>query len=164
MNPHILDSNFFIQAHRTNYPFDVVPSFWNKIEELAKLELLISIDKVREEIFKNDDSLSLWCEQSLPEGFFKDSSVALNEYSTIIEWANSKADHYTVKAIQDFMETDAADAWLISFALNQNLPILSHEKSEPERKNRIKIPDVCIVFGVQYFNTVEMLRNLNVII
>ncbi|MBK7633280.1 MAG: DUF4411 family protein [Saprospiraceae bacterium] len=27
MSPYILDSNFFIQAHRSNYPFDVLPSF-----------------------------------------------------------------------------------------------------------------------------------------
>ena len=29
--PFIIDSNFFIQAYRINYPFDVVPSFWVKV-------------------------------------------------------------------------------------------------------------------------------------
>jgi len=64
------------------------------------------------------------------------------------------------RAIDQFLDNDYADAWIIAFAMNQNLPILTHEKSEPERKNRIKIPDVCIAHGVSYFNTVEMLRNL----
>ena len=34
--PFIIDSNFFIQAYRINYPFDVVPSFWVKVKELAE--------------------------------------------------------------------------------------------------------------------------------
>ncbi len=33
-------------------------------------------------------------------------------------------------------------------------------KKVSQRKSRIKIPDVCIYHGVNYFNTVEMLRNL----
>lgn len=164
MKPYILDSNFFIQAHRATYPFDVVPSFWNKIKDLADQGLILSIDKVKDEIFKNDDALSQWCEQNLPPQFFNDSSISIAEYASIVDWANSKSDHYTQKAIQDFMETDSADAWIISSALNQGLPILSHEKSEPERKNRIKIPDVCDAFGISYYTTVEMLRNLNVTI
>ena len=40
--PFIIDSNFFIQAYRINYPFDVVPSFWVKVKELAELCPIIS--------------------------------------------------------------------------------------------------------------------------
>jgi hypothetical protein len=160
MSPFILDSNFFIQAHRSNYPFDVVPSFWIKIQQLANQNLIVSIDKVRDEIFRNDDELTDWCQRCLPTEFFKDSSVAINEYSTLASWANSRSDHFQQRAIEEFLDTDAADAWIIAYAMNQNIPLLTHEKSEPERKSRIKIPDVCLVYGVNYFTTVEMLRNL----
>ncbi len=160
MSAFILNSNFFIQAHRANYPFDVVPSFWTKIKQLANQELIISIDKVKDEIFKNDDKLTEWCELSLPDNFFKDSSVAIYEYSKIAKWENSRNDHYYQTAIEEFLSTDAADAWIIAYAINQNFSLLTHEKSEPERKTRIKIPDVCQVYGINYFTTVEMLRNL----
>ena len=160
MSPYILDSNFFIQAHRSNYPFDVLPSFWAKIEQLANRELIISIDKVRDEIFQNDDELTNWCQSKLPTNFFKDSSISINEYASLVSWANSKTDHFNQRAIEQFLDNDNADAWIISFAINQKIPILTHEKSEPERRSRIKIPDVCIDHGVNYFNTVEMLRNL----
>ena len=45
--PYLLDSNFFIEAFRTSYPFDVVPSFWVKVKELAAEGKIISIDKVQ---------------------------------------------------------------------------------------------------------------------
>lgn len=160
MSPYILDSNFFIQAHRANYPFDVLPSFWTKIEHLANQQLIISIDKVRDEIFQNDDELTDWCQINLPDDFFQDSSISINEYAILASWANGKNDHYHQRAIEQFLDNDFADAWIIAYAMNQNLPILTHEKSEPERKSRIKIPDVCIDHGIRYFNTVEMLRNL----
>ena len=45
---YLLDSNIFIQAHRMYYPFDVVPSFWNKILELSNKgfeEIIVSESK-----------------------------------------------------------------------------------------------------------------------
>jgi hypothetical protein len=47
---YILDSNFFIEAHRVSYPVDVAYSFWNKVKQLAENGTIISIDKVRNEI------------------------------------------------------------------------------------------------------------------
>ena len=36
MAMYLVDSNFFfIQAHRANYPFDVVPGFWITVKNLA---------------------------------------------------------------------------------------------------------------------------------
>ena len=160
MNPYVLDSNFFIQAHRANYPFDVVPSFWSKIKDLADRGLIISIDKVKEEIYRNDDELSSWCQKELPSNFFRDSSIAISEYATLVKWANSRNDHFQPRAIEGFLATDSADAWIIAFAMNHKYPVLTHEKSEPERKNKIKMPDVCLYHGVSYCTTVEMLRNL----
>ncbi|MBK7809541.1 MAG: DUF4411 family protein [Saprospiraceae bacterium] len=79
MSPYILDSNFFIQAHRSNYPFDVLPSFWTKIQQLANQQLIISIDKVSDEIFQNDDELTNWCQTNLPDDYcYESKSTDLN--------------------------------------------------------------------------------------
>jgi hypothetical protein len=48
---YILDSNFFIQAHRSNYPLDVAQGFWLKLKELAESGIVVSIDKVRDELY-----------------------------------------------------------------------------------------------------------------
>jgi hypothetical protein len=58
---------------------------------------------------------------------------------------------------------DEADAWLVAYALRdkENRIIVTQEISEPNRKNTIKIPDVCVAFGIRFVNTIEMFRMLN---
>jgi hypothetical protein len=73
MGVYIVDSNFFIQAHRDTYPLDVAFSFWNKVKQLASEGKIISIDKVRDELFDKNDALELWCKENLPDNFFKDT-------------------------------------------------------------------------------------------
>jgi len=164
MSKYILDSNFFIQAHRSIYPLDVVQSFWLKVKSLSEDGTIVSIDKVKKEIFDNsahEDELKLWCDSNLPSDFFINTDSVLNNYVSIVSWTNSMSHHYTTAAIQEFLETDLADPWLIAFAMSNNWTIVTYEKSEPNRKNRIKIPEVCNQFGVRYINTIEMLRELN---
>src|SRR3970282_3005490 len=102
--PFLLDSNFFIEAHRVSYPFDVVPSFWLKVEELAEKGIIISIDKVHKEIAQNKDELSTWCEENLPKDFFKDTSAVINQYIQVSNWANAKSNHYNTTALNEFLD------------------------------------------------------------
>jgi hypothetical protein len=162
MSVYVVDSNFFIQAHRASYPLDVATSFWNKVIQLAEDGKIISIDKVKNEIFKNEDELKQWCEINLPDNFFKDTSTIIPQYSQVATWAASKSGHYLPNALAEFLDADEADAWLIAHALvdpAQNI-LVTHELSEPNRKNKVKIPDACIANGLQYCNTIEMLRQL----
>lgn len=69
MPDYLLDANFFIQAHRVYYPMDVVPGFWNKLIELAAGGRIGSIDKVRAELFTNEDDLTEWCRNNLLKAF-----------------------------------------------------------------------------------------------
>lgn len=68
--------------------------------------------------------------------------------------------HYKPTALAEFLDTAEADAWLVAFSLNKNIPIITYEKSEPNSKKKIKIPDVCIQFGVSYLSTIDMFRQL----
>lgn len=164
MSRFIVDSNFFIQAHRSIYPLDVVQSFWLKIKTLSENGIIVSIDKVKKEIFDNsahEDELKKWCDSNLPNDFFIDTDTVLQNYISIVNWVNSMSHHYTDSAIQEFLETDLADPWLVACAMSYNWTIVTYEKSEPNRKNKIKIPEVCNQFNVRYINTIEMLRELN---
>lgn len=160
----IVDTNFFIQSHRITYPLDVAVNFWDKVKKLFYQEKIISIDKVKDEIFKNDDELKKWIEQNLLGEFFKSTETeeVLSEYQKIVYWANSKAAHYVQNAISEFLQYENADAWLIAYALasNENCQIVTQEKSEPNRKSKIKIPEVCNAFNLQYKNIIDMFRDL----
>ena len=164
MSIYLVDTNFFIQAHRAYYPLDVAISFWNKVRQLAEEEKIISIDKVKSELYKNEDDLKKWCDSNLSAGFFKDTEQAFTNYSKVANWAISKNGHYLPQALAEFLNTDVADAWLIAFALKNitSTVIVTYEISQPKRKSKIKIPDVCCDFNVSYLNTIEMFRQMNV--
>lgn len=162
MPTYLLDSNCFIQAHRQIYPIDVASSFWDKIKELADRNIIHSIDKVKGELFENQDPLTNWIDSNFEDSFFKDTDteIVLKEYQKVVRWAQSQSDQYVTKAIEEFLEYDNADAWLISYALATEQTVVTYEVSSPESQTKIKIPDVCNVFNVPCVNTIEMFRDL----
>jgi hypothetical protein len=163
MNKYIVDTNFFIQAHRSIYPIDVVQSFWLKVKSLSQRGIIVSIDKVKKEIYDNsthEDELKLWCDANLPQDFFIDTDIALQNYISIVNWTNSMSYHYTPTAVEEFLQTDLADPWIIALAMNKNWTIVTYEKSQPERKNKIKIPEVCNHFNIRHIDTIQMFREL----
>ncbi len=162
MQKYLVDTNFFIQAHRATYPLDIAIGFWNKVKKLADSATIFSIDKVKNELYNKNDELENWCKGYLPESFFKASTEIIQEYEQIIAWAASKADHYLAKALSEFLDADEADAFIVAYALSDkdNITIVTQETSQPNRKNRIKIPEPCNVFDIKYINTIEMFRQL----
>jgi hypothetical protein len=162
MTVFVVDSNFFIQAHRATYPLDIATGFWTKVHQLAHSEKIISIDKVRDELYNKNDELEAWCRNNLPIDFFKSSTEILNEYARVIDWAMSKKDHYLQNALHEFLDADVADAFIIAYCLAQpyNRFLVTQEISEPTRKNKIKIPDCCNALDIKCLNTIEMFREL----
>lgn len=124
--------------------------------------MIVSIDKVQDEIFNNDDLLKAWCQTNLPDNFFKDTAELIPHYQSVVSWAMSKQSHYLPAALSEFLASDEADAWVIAFALGNNAKVVTYEKSQPEGKRKIKIPEPCNALGVEYLNTIEMCRELNV--
>jgi hypothetical protein len=83
-------------------------------------------------------------------------------YSQVIAWAISRSGHYLPNALNEFLDVDEADAFLVAFCLADpiNRFIVTQEQSEPHRQNKVKIPDACIALNVSYMNTIEMFRQL----
>ena len=164
MGIYLVESNFFIQAHRVSYPLDVAFSFWNKVKQLAEEGKIISIDKVRNEIYHNNDTLEEWCRANLPDDFFKESSEAMAAYGQVVDWAISRSSHYMPNALNEFLDADEADAFIVAYALadTNNRIVVTQEISEPNRKKKIKIPKAFNAFIIQFINTIEMFRQMKV--
>jgi hypothetical protein len=162
MEIFVVDTNFFIQAHRLIYPLDIAFSFWNKVKQLAEQGKIISIDKVKNELYDKNEVLEKWCKANLPEDFFRDTSQVMDKYGQVSSWAISKSNHYLPNALNEFLSADVADAFLVAFALedSDNRIIVTYETSEPVRKNKLKIPEACNALGIRYLNTINMLRKL----
>jgi hypothetical protein len=164
MAEYLVDSNFFIQASRYYYPLDIATGFWSKVKELANDGKLISIDKVQNELEQGKDELWNWCVNELPANFFKPTRAVevVSTYAVVVNWAQSKSDHFLPKAIEEFMGEDEADAWLVAYANAHQLKIVTYEVSAPLAKARIKIPEACSGVGATYCNPMEMFRALGV--
>ncbi len=98
----------------------------------------------------------------MPDDFFKESSEVMAEYGQVSAWAISRSSNYMPNALNEFLDADEADAFIVAYALADpnNRIVVTQEISQPNRKNKIKIPEVCIALNVQFVNTMDMFRRL----
>lgn len=154
----VLDANVFIEAHRRYYAFDICPGYWVALISHHGGGHLCSIDRVRDELLALTDALSQWAQQ-LPGSFFEptgDPSFT-GWFARIIAWVQAQVQYIPV-AKAAFAA--GADGWLIAYARARNLVVATNEQAAPASKSRVKIPDVCNTFGVNYIGTFDMLRAL----
>ncbi|WP_156855384.1 DUF4411 family protein [Oceanobacillus sp. AG] len=161
---YVLDANVFIGAYQGYYSFDIAPSFWNTLLNLADESKVCSIDKIQHEIINpNDeepDQLHEWTVENFRDFFERtDAQDVLLNYAKIQQWAFSNG-HFKDAAKEEFARN--ADAWLIAYSMAKGYTLVTHETYNPHTKSRILIPVVCREFGVNYVNTFEMLKRLEV--
>lgn len=156
---YLLDSNIFIEAKNAYYPFDVFPAFWDRLHKLEEQNHLLSIDKVKEELCHHDDKLADWCKSVVRDTFFVESAACTSVYGEIAKWVFANT-QYNEQAKSLFLGVDEADPWLVAYARTHGFVLVTHEASNPDSKNKIKLPDVCRQFNVQCIRTIDMLRNL----
>lgn len=77
-------------------------------------------------------------------------------------WAESRSDHYQRGAIDEFLEFDNADAWLVAWCKATGDTLVTQEVSNPQQKRRIPIPQTCNALDVKYCNMIDMFRALQV--
>jgi len=161
---YLIDSNTFMTAARTFYSFDYGTKFWDFLELQGRNNILASIDKVFEEINKGNDLLKNWVNQKFLNYFFKTKEESIfQKYRELMQWAEAQGNHYTRNAIDEFMKEDNADPWLIAFASVEcgKYTIVTFEKLNINKKNKIPIPNVCNYLKIDYCNLFEMLKKLN---
>lgn len=159
---YLIDSNTFMTAARTFYSFDFGGKFWDFLIQEAQNGNLASIDKVLKEINKGDDDLKKWANGKFLNYFLstKDEQV-IQKYAELMQWAENQSNHYFRNAIDEFMKEDNADPWLIAYALaKKNTTLVTFEKENKARQNKIPIPNVCDCFKIMYCDLYQMLKNL----
>jgi Domain of unknown function (DUF4411) len=67
---YVLDTNVFIQAKRTFYPFEVCPGYWKAMSWHRKSGRVMSIDRVRDEIERGGDDLWSWVQTAYGQDGF----------------------------------------------------------------------------------------------
>jgi hypothetical protein len=152
---YLLDANVYVQAYQKYYAFDIAPKFWQALERLAHERRVISIDRIRSELEAQTDPLSTWACTACGHAFESTNDQAVfAAYAEMVNWVQSR--DFTPAAKSEF--SSVADGWLAATAKARGYTVVTHEISEPNRKSRVKIPDLCKQFDVECVNGFEMLR------
>jgi hypothetical protein len=151
---YLLDANVFIEAKNLYYGFDICPAFWNWIDDAYHQGIVLSIEKVGDELLQIDDELAAWA-RLCEDGFFvKPDSQVLPSLRSTSTWANGAG--YDPAAVNIFLQ--GADYYLVAQAHAHGHVVVTHEKPSTSTK-KLKIPDACIGLGIKCVNTFQMLRS-----
>ena len=156
---YLLDANVFIQAHRFHYPSDVFPGFWNWLEQENKKGIIGSIDWVYNEIKDGKDDLADWMKglDSAKWILECDDEETQQCYADIANQVMENS-HYTQLAKEEFL--GVADSWLVAKATALRVTIVTEERSNPQKRNQVYIPDICKIYGIPCINTIDLIRGL----
>jgi hypothetical protein len=158
--PYLLDANVFIDAAKRYYAFDIVPAFWQTLEQLADTGRIHSIDWVQKDLSKGNDELADWARSDFNDAFLPTTEAGVvAQYRVVMNWVNSQA-QFTDAAKAEFAA--GSDGWIIAYAKAKGEIVVTDEVLNPDIKRRVPIPNVCQALGMRYVNTFGMLRELGV--
>lgn len=152
---YLLDTNVFIEVKNRYYGFDFCPAFWDWIIAKNIERKVFSIEKVGDEIEKIKDDLADWIKKCGNNFFIKPVPGVLAALAQVNNWATAQT--YDTAAVRKFMQ--GADCYLVAHALEGGYEVVTLETlSQPAPIKRIRIPNVCNAFGINYMTPFEMLR------
>lgn len=150
---YLLDANVFMSAKNLHYGLDFCPAFWEWLTHEGHAGTVFSIDKVADEIRAGEDELSEWAQDRGHALFRRTPPTLAPQFQQLAAWATDQ--QYTAAAIQTFFQV--ADFYLMAHALAGEHVLVTHETLS-NSPARIKIPNVCLGFGVRFMTPYQMLR------
>jgi len=153
-----LDTDTLIQAKNGPYAFDIAAGFWTSLEEKASQGLVCSAMKVFDELLAGNDELEEWARRMERSGFFVDADDSVQaEFTQIADYVVAE---YETHHAEHFLR--GADPWLIAHTKSEGAIVVTHEKSLTPNARKVKIPNVCNHFGVEFVQLWELLRRLKI--
>jgi hypothetical protein len=150
---YLLDANVFIQAKNLHYGLDFCPAFWHWLLEKHGEGLVLSIDKVSDELLAGADDLADWAREQASGLFSPTDATVIGHLGQVSAWVMNE--QYEPAAINTFFQV--ADFYLVGHALAGAHTVVTHEKPENSRR-RVKIPNVCAGMGLRFMTPFQMLR------
>lgn len=155
---YLLDANAFMEANRLYYAFDIAPGFWTWLSDPSLASQVASIEAIKDEITAGSGELVEWA-HALPSTFWlPDSEDVVTAMTELATWSTDLSRSFRQAAVDEFLAS--ADLKLIAHAMASGATVVTRERSEPDSKRKIKIPDVCIAFGVDWTDPFTAYRSL----
>lgn len=147
MTVYCFDSSALIEAWTRYYPQDVLPSFWQKLDELIKAKRMFVCEEVVREVEQQDDGLPDWI-RARPEMI-----VPLDE-ATQIAGKEILANHSALIDVKRLRSM--ADPWVIAAAKVRGASVVTQESVGTPAKP--KIPYVCNATNVKCVKLIDVIR------
>lgn len=167
MVKYVIDSNALIDAFNTYYKNDIFPTVWNFIESHIESNDLIIIDKVCNELQRQNDELKEWIngiDKNKILNITEDVDV-MSEYQEIQKYIVNSGCWKSAGYLQ-WSGYEKADPWLIATAMHFDYTIVTHERARPRMdkshpsKREPKITVVADNFGVETIKIYDLLEKL----
>lgn len=153
---YLLDANVLITAKNVYYAFDLVPAFWNWLEEQIASGAVDTAARIRQELMRgrDDDPLRQWV-VSQPALGRDPTPATVQSMRELSAWADAEP-RFKPGAKAAFF--DSGDYYLIAEAMAHGDTLVTLETPQPTGTSSVKIPDACAHFDIEALTTFEMLR------
>jgi len=152
---YLLDANVFMDAANRHYPFEVVPAFWDWLNNAHQAGKVLVPEKVYDEVVAGAGDLTAWFKAQPKSWRLRPGAADQPSLAALSAWVYSET-RFTAGARSDFLSK--ADYFLVAQAATLGYTVVTHETSDLNSKKIVKIPDACVAVGVPYMNTFKMLQ------
>lgn len=136
---------------------DFCPAFWDWLDKQCHSGQVMSIDNVYLELTDSNDELSKWAKNHKSHFVPVADKNTQDMFKEIANYVVSLKDKSPAD-IANFLSK--ADPWIIAKASTTGAIIVTHEAIVPANSKKVKIPNICKKFGIDYINTFQLLNLL----
>jgi len=143
-----IDTSALIEGWYRRFPPDIVPGFWDNLDELIQNGNLKATEEVLVELEKKHDVIHNWVKER--ENLF----ILIDEEIQFVV-REILSNHKTL--IDSRRNRSSADPFVIALA-KINSSIVITEELPTQSNNRPHIPDVCDALNIEYINLIDLSR------
>lgn len=155
MPKYCLDANILIEANKGPYGIDFHKTFWDWLDVQNQAGVICSSIFVYDELQLGDQDLFNWATARRDAFFLRPSRAVQTTYSEIGNYVTA-----TYNSVHAPVFLSGADPWIIAQAKADGAIVVTHETLVPLNSSKVKIPNVCNRFNVEWTGIYNMLRHL----
>jgi hypothetical protein len=133
------------------------PAYWDWLDRQFQIGQVMSIDNVYVELVDSKDELCDWVKNHKDHFLPVSGDFTQEKFAEIANFVVN-LDNKSQADIANFLSK--ADPWIIAKAATSGGVVVTHEALVPENSKKVKIPNICREFNVEFINTFQLLSIL----
>lgn len=135
---YLLDANIFIESYNHFYHYEIVPSFWQWLQDDKDI---FTINSIIDEVYSDHDNL-VELIKDIPR-----ANERKNSMDEVMEFVGRRYSRF--KGFERKVRKAKTDLLLVAVAKRQDFTVVTAEVLAGDESQQIKIPDVCLGADVE---------------